>query len=403
MRAPAVLLLSLAFSLVACGHKAAAPAAAPDGSPAPAPAAAVAPPAAPTATAVVPAAATPLAAQGRTLFVKYCALCHGQQAEGYAADNAPSLVSTTFQASASDDFLRAGISRGRPGTAMAGYSKAVGGPLEPMEIEAILAFLRANRPHAVDLPTGPAVGDAVKGKVVYDTNCASCHGTPTQRVDAVHLANPVFLETASDAFLRYAIQNGRPGTRMAAWAGKLDARQVEDVIVYVRSLSQPTPPPVVPPPLPPALPRTGPIVLNPKGKMPTFNLREDRFASLDEVKAALDKKQRIIIADARAPSDWLNLHITGSISTPYYDPKSLDDIPNDGTWVIAYCACPHHASGEVVDQLRKRGYKHTAVLDEGVFAWQHKGYPIVAAAGTLPTPAPPPLFPPGKQVTPTAH
>jgi rhodanese-related sulfurtransferase len=93
------------------------------------------------------------------------------------------------------------------------------------------------------------------------------------------------------------------------------------------------------------------------------------------------------------PTDWLQLHIIGSISTPYYDLKSLDDIPNDGTWVMAYCACPHHASGEVVDQLRKRGYMHTAVLDEGVFAWQHKGNPIVHAEGTLPSPAPPVLVP----------
>jgi cytochrome c oxidase cbb3-type subunit 3/ubiquinol-cytochrome c reductase cytochrome c subunit len=90
----------------------------------------------------------------------------------------------------------------------------------------------------------------------------------------------------------------------------------------------------------------------------------------------------------------LNLHIVGAISTPYYDKKSLDDIPNDGTWVLAYCACPHHVSGQVVEELRKRGYKHTAVIDEGVFAWQQKKYPVVAAPGMSPPPAPPPAPPP---------
>jgi cytochrome c oxidase cbb3-type subunit 3/ubiquinol-cytochrome c reductase cytochrome c subunit len=88
------------------------------------------------------------------------------------------------------------------------------------------------------------------------------------------------------------------------------------------------------------------------------------------------------------------LHIAGAISTPYYDHDSLDDLPNDGTWVLAYCACPHHVSGEVVDELRKRGYRHTAVIDEGIFAWQHKDYPVVAAPGLPPTPAPPPMGPP---------
>lgn len=374
-----------------------------------------------TATAVgLPVAATPTglpgvptAEVGKQLFTKYCSLCHGVNAQGYAADNAPSLVSKTFQATATDEFLRAAIVRGRPGTAMAGYGKAVGGPLELDEIEAILAFVRAKpapRVERVELPLGPAQGDVARGRGIYVTYCAGCHGTATQRVDSVHLANPVLLETASDAFLRYAILHGRPGTRMEAWGpmeilggeipGKLQAQQIEDVLVYVRSMAQQMPPLVVPPPLPPALPRTAPIVLNPRGKTPEFHLRDERFASLDEVKAALDKKQRIVIADARAPSDWLNLRITGSISTPYYDLKSLDDIPNDGTWVIAYCACPHHASGEVVDQLRKRGYKHTAVLDEGVFAWQHKGYPIEQVAGTLPTPAPPALVLPALPVLP---
>jgi cytochrome c oxidase cbb3-type subunit 3 len=149
----------------------------------------------------------------------------------------------------------------------------------------------------------------------------------------------------------------------------------------------PPPPAAAGPPRPP---RTGPVVLNPRGKQAQFDLKDGRLASLDAVKEALDKKRRIVIVDARPPSDWLNLHITGAISTPYYDPGALDDIPNDGTWVIAYCACPHHASGAVVDELRKRGYPHTAVLDEGIFAWQHKGYPVVVAPGMLTPPAPPP-------------
>jgi cytochrome c oxidase cbb3-type subunit 3/ubiquinol-cytochrome c reductase cytochrome c subunit len=57
--------------------------------------------------------------------------------------------------------------------------------------------------------------------------------------------------------------------------------------------------------------------------------------------------------------------------------------------VISYCACPHHVSGIVVDELRKRGYLHSAVLDEGIFVWQQQGNPVVAAEGQLPVAAPP--------------
>ena len=241
------------------------------------------------------------------------------------------------------------------------------------------------------LPARPATGDAKQGKVLYEAICQRCHGTSTQRSSAIHLANPVLLATASNAFLRYAVELGRPPTSMVPWNETLRPKQIDDVLAYVRSLAVP---PGMPPRAPLA-PRTGPIVLNAKGRSPDFALKEDRYVSIDAVKKALDEKRRLIITDARSPSEYQSLHIAGAISTPYYDHDSLDDLPNDGTWVLAYCACPHHVSGEVVDELRKRGYRHTAVIDEGIFAWQHKDYPVVAAPGMRPPPAPPPLHPVG--------
>jgi cytochrome c oxidase cbb3-type subunit 3/ubiquinol-cytochrome c reductase cytochrome c subunit len=278
---------------------------------------------------------------------------------------------------------------------MAAFGRNLGGPLEAAEVNAIIAFLRDGGLAPVPLPAGRGPGEANRGKAIYDANCARCHGTQTQRSSAVHLANPILLETASDTFLRLAVEVGRPPTSMVPWKGALTPAQIDDVVAYVRSMAVPPGVPAAPPPAAPTAaaplpPRQGPIVLNPKGRAPDFTLKEDLYVSIDQVKEALDRKRRIVIADARAPSDWLNLRIAGAISTPYYEKRALDDIPNDGTWVLAYCACPHHVSGEVVAELRKRGYKHTAVIDEGVFAWQQKGYPVVAAPGQPPTPAPPP-------------
>jgi cytochrome c oxidase cbb3-type subunit III len=352
-----------------------------------------------------PAAPDPVE-RGRVAYAKYCATCHGPQANGYAADNAPSLRTTTFLATATDAFLRDGVTRGRPGTAMGAYGRTLGGPLGPEDVVAIVAFLRAGGPPRVELPARQAAGNIQAGQQVYAAQCARCHGTPTQRSSAVHLANPIFLATASDAFLRYAVESGRPPTSMVPWKEALPPQQLNDVLAYVRSLAvMPATPP--PPPPPPLAPRRGPIVLNPRGHAPELTLKEDLYVSIDAVKKALDEKRRVIIADARAPSDYESLHITGAISTPYYELRSLDDLPNDGTWILAYCACPHHVSGQVVEELRKRGYKHTAVIDEGIFAWQHKGYPVVAAPGTLPSPAPPPahpsLPPPPPHAQPPAH
>jgi len=85
-----------------------------------------------------------------------------------------------------------------------------------------------------------------------------------------------------------------------------------------------------------------------------------------------------VIIDARAASDWYVMHIPGSIPIPYYMLARLDALPRDGTWITAYCACPHHASGAIVDELRKRGFPHTAVLDEGILEWKKRGYPTVS-------------------------
>jgi cytochrome c oxidase cbb3-type subunit III len=334
------------------------------------------------------AAASPVE-KGRQHYAKLCATCHGPAANGYAADNAPSLRSPTFLASATDEFLRAGITRGRPGTSMAGYGRLVGGPLPPDDVNAVIAFLREGEPPRVVLSPLPAVGDVKQGKTLYETLCVRCHGTQTQRSSAVHLANPIFLETASDAFLRRAVETGRPPTSMVPWKDALKPQQIDDVVTYVRSMAVAPGVPPSPRPDAPAAPRTGPIVINPHGRAPTFTIKDNLYVGIDQVKEALDKKRRLIIGDARAPSDFLSLHIAGAISTPYYDKKSLDDLPKDGTWVLAYCACPHHVSGEVVEELRKRGYAHTAVIDEGIFAWKEKKYPIVEAPGLAPTPAPP--------------
>jgi mono/diheme cytochrome c family protein/rhodanese-related sulfurtransferase len=331
--------------------------------------------------------ADPSKLEGKALYTALCSHCHGPNLEGYKSDNAPSLKNPTFLESATDDFLVQSIGIGRPGTSMAGYSRDIGGPLDKPTVDRLVAYIRAQGPQAKQLPVQNSTGDAVKGQLIYTRDCQKCHGDPTVRMTAVHLANPKFLEIASDAFLRYAIVNGRPGTQMEAFGTKLQAAEIEDVVAYVRSFAKPVEIGSLPPP-------TGkePLFINPNGKPPQFkDVRPDpgqtlpRYVSVDEVKKALDDKRKMIIIDARPASDWMRVHVTGAVSIPYHDMTRLDEIPKDA-YAIAYCACPHHLSGVVVDELVKRGYKHALVLDEGILEWHRRGYPVVAAPGVTPPP-----------------
>lgn len=85
-----------------------------------------------------------------------------------------------------------------------------------------------------------------------------------------------------------------------------------------------------------------------------------------------------MLLDARSEVAWRQTHIPGAIPVPYYkEPETfVNDLPNDDTWIVAYCACPHAASEQVISTLRKYGFKNTAILDEGVLIWTQMGYPV---------------------------
>ncbi|MFO0664032.1 MAG: c-type cytochrome [Polyangiaceae bacterium] len=333
---------------------------------------------------------------GGALFGKLCAVCHGEDGTGYRADNAVSLVNKTYLESATDDQIRRSIVHGRPGTAMAGYGKEVGGPLDALAVAKLSRWIRSHG-SVLPLPLPPVPnGDPKRGQSLYAAHCEKCHGTETARGTAVHLMNPKFLEASPDPFLKWALVHGRPGTPMEAWENKLKDTELNDLVSYLRSFDK-TPRVVL------LDPPTGkePIVLNPRGKDPTFKLRADpcgpdpkckpdeRYVSVDQVNQALSEKRRMVIIDARSPSDWMRVHIPGALSIPHYETKRLAEIPNDGTWVIAYCACPHHLSGDVVNELRKRGYKHAVILDEGILEWHRRLYPVTTAPGVEPPPRAP--------------
>ena len=318
------------------------------------------------------ALAVPDSLPAPAMYGTLCAHCHGADATGYAADHAPSLVNPTFLESASDSYLRLSIEQGRPGTSMAAYAKAAGGPLGAAAVDRLVAWIRSHgsSPRAL---APVAAGDSTRGQPLYASQCQRCHGDAQRRGDDVMLANAGFLAVASDAFIQHAILEGRPGTAMRSFRGTLATPDVADIVAYLRSLARPLDGDRLPPP-------TGkePLFAYPHGQAPEFTVKEDRFVGVGQVDTALQLRRKFVIIDARPESEWMTTHITGAVSIPHYQLGRLKEIPSDA-WVVAYCACPHHLSGVVVDSLRARGYPHAFVLDEGILEWERRGYPIVAA------------------------
>lgn len=313
------------------------------------------------------------------IYTKYCALCHGNNREGYAADNAPSLRSKSLLAtSMNNNFMRYTIQFGRANTAMAGYLDSQGGPLERIDIEVLLKWLykEAGVEEAIDPSREPVYGDISLGANIYEQSCASCHGDKGEGITAPALGNPTLLATATDHFLRYAIAEGRDGTPMIAFKDSLNDDELDAVTAFLRSRASGWD---VPEPSTVTVPSPNEYVLNPDGIDPEFNLREGKFVSAEQVNKAMKEGRKMIIMDARSEVAWRQTHIPGSFPVPYYEePENfIDDIPNDGTEIVIYCACPHAASLRVMSTLKRYGYENVSIIDEGILVWAQMGFPVM--------------------------
>ena len=316
------------------------------------------------------------AKRGEVLYERMCAVCHGRTGKGYAADQAPALSNRGLLASAGDDFLRNAIGNGRSGTTMSAWLRQRGGPLGVSEINSVIATLRdwQDGPRAV-LDERPLAGDAARGTPVFARECARCHGADGMGGPNPHIGNYDFLSTASTGFLRYAIRGGRPGTLMPNFAAALGDRGVDDVIALLRSWQAsgagvPHPAAPRPPPLP-----LGPVPINPHGPEPVSFRVFPLTTPADSIKAQFDRGARMAVLDARTPSDYLNEHIAGAVSVPFYDPDPyMEQLPKDA-WIVAYCSCPHAESGTLAQKLLTKGFTKVTVLDEGLGVWKARKYP----------------------------
>ncbi len=319
---------------------------------------------------------SPQAKRGEVLYARMCAVCHGRTGQGYAADQAPALANQNFLASVSNDFLRSAIGSGRSGTTMSAWSRLRSGPLGVGEIDAVIATLREwqDRPPAV-LDERPLAGDPTRGADVFARECVQCHGADGVGGPNVHIGNYDLLSSASIGFLRYAIHGGRPGTLMPSFDSRLGDRGVDDVITLLRTWqSRGVGVPHTAPPRPPPLP-LGPVPMNPHGPEPVSFRTFPLTTPADSIKAQFDRGARMAVLDARAPSDYLNEHIAGAVSVPFYDPDPyMAQLPKDA-WIVCYCACPHAESGTLAQKLQAKGFTKVTVLDEGLGVWKARKYP----------------------------
>ena len=312
-------------------------------------------------------------------YQQYCALCHGEDRQGNVNDHAPSLRSKSLMTSGLYEMIYT-TAYGRFGTPMAAYIDEMGGPMTKPEIIYLARWLQSFvdvEPYTTVFDA--VVGDAEVGKELYAEHCASCHGVNGEGGTGTALGNQAMLSLATDNFLRYAIEHGREGTDMVAFGEILSDDEIDAVTAFLRSRASgwTVEKPVLRPP-----PRPGDYVLNPDSPTAEFSLKDDLYVLSADLLKALQNNKRIVLLDTRSMSQWQVYNIEGSVPIPYYsDIRHLDefvkDLPDDGTMIVTYCACPRSAAELVNTKLRDLGITNTAVLWEGVRGWVSLGYPVV--------------------------
>jgi cbb3-type cytochrome c oxidase subunit III len=174
---------------------------------------------------------------GKALYGRYCASCHDTGThtrwDKKFARFVPAIRNAAFLRTEDDECLLENIREGRPGTRMPGWGPKAGG-LSEKELAALVGYLREGTPAAA-LPAAPPRGSAAQGKILFNQQCAGCHGADGKGLIAPALANPVFQQAATDAFIAQTIRAGRKNTPMPAFgrAGFGD-REIGDVLAHIR-------------------------------------------------------------------------------------------------------------------------------------------------------------------------
>ncbi|GAB4564146.1 MAG: hypothetical protein Kow0047_13650 [Anaerolineae bacterium] len=183
---------------------------------------------------------------GARLYAENCVVCHGERGEGRVgatlAKNWPSIRP--------DLRIRETIADGVPGSPMPAWSQAKGGPLTDEEIDALVAYIlswesgQPFTPPAIPTPTPrPPVtpvpnveGDPNRGALLYDQNCAVCHGRNGEGRIGATLAK-AWPALRPDLAIRNTIAHGVPGSPMPAWSqangGPLSEQDIDDIVAFV--------------------------------------------------------------------------------------------------------------------------------------------------------------------------
>ncbi|SRR5579885_1461689 len=102
-----------------------------------------------------------------------------------------------------------------------------------------------------------------------------------------------------------------------------------------------------------------------------------RELTVDDVKARLDRGEKVRLIDVREESEWAKGHLPGAehLGKGILERDVEERIPDPGAEIVLYCGGGFR-SALAADNLQKMGYTNVWSMDGGFRAWKEKGYPL---------------------------
>jgi rhodanese-related sulfurtransferase len=102
-------------------------------------------------------------------------------------------------------------------------------------------------------------------------------------------------------------------------------------------------------------------------------------ASVDDVKAMIDRGEQFLLIDVREESEYAKDHVPGAVhlGKGVIERDIETKVPDTGAKLVLYCGGGFR-SALAADNLQKMGYTNVISMDGGIRVWREKHYPLTA-------------------------
>lgn len=248
----------------------------------------------PTAPEIQPQQEVADPSRGAVLFAGTCAVCHGEDGRG-GKDGVPAINDAERLQKLDDAWYRDVIANGRPAKGMPTWGTVLS-PSQLQDLVALIAAWREGESvtasfsvtdliqrasfalsqedpssaklhveRAIEVTSGRGaevlenvlaqldsgdiqgaqvtleelqaqwpIGDIAPGAILYSANCAACHGVQGEGGIGLALFQSTWIQEQSNAELVQFLFDGRPGTAMAGFDGRLNETEAADIVAFLR-------------------------------------------------------------------------------------------------------------------------------------------------------------------------